>query len=571
MYQLTLIDQTSKPPDFILSRSFGGRINALEHKISLQVADSKEDLPTREQLSDFLTFQRYFFKLRTHVDFRISQPDGRVSHHRTLAGLAPKIFNQEINRLMINIAPRYGKSEWAIAMIAYGLAFYPKSRYMYISKDSELSIKHCKYIKQIVSLPEFRKIFGLWVVSSNSKGGNMTFTLNTGGEVYAVGSGGGIAGRGAGLQNIEEFGGFCLIDDFHKIDEVTSDTVREHAAETYVNSILNRLNNPAKTPIICIGQITHEDDLPTRLKEGKHDFYDWYTVELPSLQNNRALYPEMHTLEMLLKMQDTEPYMFSAQHQQKATPAGGSLFREDRFVLHSLTEIKDRIVYTFVTVDGAETEETWNDATAMSFFGMYKILDEVTGIETDEWGMHILDCIEDRVLPDKIESMFNDFWAKCCLFKVKPKLVGVEKKSSGVTLLAFLEKRQGIEVVDTIPWRQHKNESDTISKSRKNSKIIKGKKNSGKINRFIACQKYAQQRYISLTEGMNYTNMVIKHMGKITANNTHRHDDIADTISDAIHMTYITGYVFDKIMTQQAANLPQAKHYAPLHTGGIKW
>jgi hypothetical protein len=141
-------------------------------------------------------------------------------------------------------------------------------------------------------------------------------------------------------------------------------------------------------------------------------------------------------------------------------------------------------------------------------------------------------------------------------------LIGIEKKSTGVTLLSILGKKQGLEVVDTIPYRRHKNEDEVLDKSRKSL---------SKTNRFLACQRYVSQRFISLTEGMKYTNMVIKHMGKITANDSHKHDDIADTISDAIHMTYITEYVFTKIIEQKAGNSNQALQYESVRTGGIKW
>lgn len=546
---------------WIMSRGYDGRLKALESKFKLYVPETNfPDLPTRESLKDFLTFQRYFFKLRTGIDFRISQPISRRSHHLVLAELAPQIFNQELNRLMVNIAPRYGKSEWAIAMIAYGLAFYPNSRYMYISKDSDLAIKHCKYVRQIINLPEFQRIFKQKVTYSKSTGGSFTFTIEGGGEVYAVGSGGGIAGRGAGMQAITEFGGFCLIDDFHKIDEVTSDTVRNHAADTYVNSIVGRLNNPAKTPIIFIGQICHEDDLPSRLKAGKHDFYPWHIVELKSLDSGTALYPEMHTVEMLLKMKDEEPYMFSAQHQQKAAPAGGSLFLEDRFVLHG-QEIYKKIFYTFVTIDSADTEKSYNDATAMTFFGIYEIEDDnEQGI--GEYGIHILDCINERVTPDKLEALFDDFWLKCRMFHVQPGLVGIEKKVSGVTLLAMLNKKQGLQVVNTIPYRRSANEDDVANNT---------KREKSKINRFINCQKYVNQRYISLTEGMKYTKMVLEQMTSITANDTHKFDDIADTIADAIYMTYISKFVLDLIKNAKPANDAAALQYAPVRTGNIEW
>ena len=41
---------------------------------------------------------------------------------------------------------------------------------------------------------------------------------------------------------------------------------------------------------------------------------------------------------------------------------------------------------------------------------------------------------------------------------------------------------------------------------------------------------------ISFTYNAKHVEQCIKHMSKITTNNTHRHDDIADTLSDAIRI-----------------------------------
>jgi len=553
------------------------QLKALQTRFNLQkVSDSITDLPTREELSDFLKFQKYFFKLRTGIEFRISKPKGRISHHYQLATMAPKIFNHEINRLMINIAPRYGKTEWAIAMMAYGWAYFPKSKWMYISIDPKLVKKACKYVKQIVCLPEFRQIYNIEVTTTNSDPSSITILNNQGGELYGVSSGGGIAGNGAGLQAVDSFGGAILIDDFHKISEIHSELTRDKAAETYEESILNRRNNPAFTPIIFIGQICHEDDLPTRLKKGKHDVERWnqdeggkgITIELQSLdRQGNALYPEMHTTAMLLEMQDKVPYMFAAQHQQKASPAGGAVFKIDRLVLYDRDDIYQQIFFTFITIDSAETDKNYSDPTAMVFFGVYKI--QENGKDTGELGLHIIDAIEERILPDKLEERFNDFYAKCCMFPVKPKLVGIEKESTGVTLLAILGKKQGLEVVDTIPFRRASNDDPIVEQARKQS----GKSSRmSKTVRFLACVWFVSSRFVSLTEGMKYTRMVTEHLESITANDTHKHDDIADCVADAIYMMYITKYIPTCIERLAAANAPKAIQNAiPARTGAIGW
>ena len=43
-------------------------------------------------------------------------------------------------------------------------------------------------------------------------------------------------------------------------------------------------------------------------------------------------------------------------------------------------------------------------------------------------------------------------------------------------------------------------------------------------------------------------------MGKITANNTHRHDDIADTLSDAIRIALIEKTMYSNDHTKMKGN-----------------
>jgi hypothetical protein len=46
-------------------------------------------------------------------------------------------------------------------------------------------------------------------------------------------------------------------------------------------------------------------------------------------------------------------------------------------------------------------------------------------------------------------------------------------------------------------------------------------------------------KLISLTEGARHVDTCVRHMAKITANDAHRHDDICDTLYDAIKIALI--------------------------------
>lgn len=511
-----------------------GKLDKLEQRVSALLNPINPNLPTKEELRDFLTFTKYFYKLATGRDFGVSQPICRRSHQLVLADLVPSIISQEKNRLIINLPPRYGKTVWAIHLIAYGLAFYPDSQYLYISYSAEVAIKQTATIRSILMLPEFREIFGVELSTVfNSKHDFMT---TAGGRVLGVGAGGGITSNGAGIKYCKRFGGLAVIDDIHKPDETHSKGIRDNLKVWFKETFKSRINTP-ETPIICIGQILHEDDIPMNLRrsgledstvEKKTDLLDtekWDSIILRGLDEaGNALDPAMHSAEEHRRMEAVMPYMWWAQYQQEPQPSGGGIFKLDNFTI--LEDRPDNIVETFITVDTAETSKTYNDATVFSFWGLYRL--KINGIEANLWGLHWLDCREIRVDPKDLKDNFMQFYYDCCRFKIPPVIVGIEKKSTGTTLISVLSELPSIRVVNTIDHRIELKKIDEI----KEKIILK----SNKIDRFLSHQEFVFSRRITFDKYMKHAKMCIDHLVKITANDTHSHDDIADTMSDAILM-----------------------------------
>ena len=354
------------------------------------------------------------------------------------------------------------------------------------------------------------------------------FETEKGGSVYAAGADGEITGRGAGIKAGNRFGGCIVIDDIHKPSEVNSDTIRQSVNDWYFNTLQSRLNEPTKTPIIFIGQRLHEDDLAANLINSG----EWETVIIPVLDNNgHPLHPQMHDKEKLAKMQETMPYVFSSQYQQDPLPAGGGIFKPEWFYQ---TEYEPIIDATFICADTAETDKSYNDATVFSFFGIYKIL--LGDIDTGLVGLHWLDCVELRIEPKDLEAEFLAFYASCMRYKVQPRLAAIERKSTGVTLLSTLKGIRGLQVLD----------------------VERTKASGNKTTRFLEIQPYVAARQVSLPIEGKHTAMVLEHMRKITANDSHRHDDIADTLYDGIKL----GIIDNIIMTTAKVNVQDDERIA---------
>jgi hypothetical protein len=383
-----------------------------------------------------LTFTRVYYRLRTGRDFVINQPTSRESHYLTIARALERVAIGQSRRLIINVPPRYGKTELLIHFIAWMLARYPDSNFLYVSYSHSLAKKQTSTIRDIVNMRDYRDLFGFKLTDDTSAKDDFETTM--GGSVYAAGAGGTITGRGAGIKGSSRFGGIIGIDDIHKPDEATSDTIREGIIEWYYNTLVSRTNDPS-TPIIYIGQRVHEHDLASVLLASG----EWESVIIPAIDlAGNPLDPSMHDLVSLRKMESDSPYNFASQYMQDPQPAGGGIFKRDWFLC---LEREPELIDTFITVDTAETDKDYNDATVFSFWGMYEIMYGSKG--TGLYGLHWLDCRELRIEPKDLEVEFMDFYRHCMLHYLKPHIAAIEKKSTGVTLASVLKDMQGLRII----------------------------------------------------------------------------------------------------------------------------
>jgi hypothetical protein len=470
----------------------------------------------------FLLFARVFYELKTGRKFTISNPPGREPHIITMARELKAVFNMEVTRLLINVPPGYHKSTLLVYWVAWCYANYPDCNFLYISVGYDLAVKHTSTIKEIMEMPIYRELFGVSLRSDSKSKGN--FKTEAGGICTAFGAEMTIVGADAGLPNCDRFSGCVIMDDMHKHTDTFSDVLREKPIENYKGTITSRPRGH-KVARIFIGQRLHEQDLPAYFIEGREG-HEWKKVILTALdEHDNPLYPETFPKSDLLIMRKTDPYNFAAQQMQNPSPAGGGIFQRDWF---HLTDIDPPILATFLTIDSAETDKTWNDASSMSFFGIYKI--EHRGIDFGVYGLHWLGCKEVRIEPKDLEAEFFDFYGECMRFSVKPDWVLIEKKSTGVTLTSILKTVPGLRVMD----------------------IERNAGGGNKTARFYECQKFVAKKQISISRHGKHTEMCLEHMRKITGNNSHAHDDIADTLEMAIRATLIEGTVLPHENKQNA-------------------
>lgn len=287
-------------------------------------------------LSGVLKFTRYFFKQRNKRKFVVGD------HHKQISDALDKVLAGEIKKLIINIAPRYGKTELAVKnFIAMGLALNPKAKFIHLSYSDDLARDNSSDVQAIMREPEYQKLFDAQPTSPNSK----KWYTEQGGGLYAVSSAGQVTGFGAGLVDEEqeneelldefipcvdgtEFGGAIIIDDPIKPDDALSALVRNKVNNKFDTTIRNRVNS-RNTPIIIIMQRLNEQDLCGFLMTKEPG--EWTVLSLPCIYQDekgerKALWNFKHTLLELDDLRLKNSFVFDTQYMQDPKPLEGLMY-----------------------------------------------------------------------------------------------------------------------------------------------------------------------------------------------------------------------------------------------------
>ena len=269
---------------------------------------------------DLYFFSRYMFYIRKGYVWQQSP------HHKIICDKLMQVFRGEIRNLVVNLPPRYSKTELAIVnFISWAFGQYPDCEFIHSSYSSALATNNSSQIRDMVLHDEYKAIFPNLHLKDDSKAKDHWKTTQ-GGVMYATGAGGTITGFGAGKLR-DGFGGCIALDDPHKADEARSETMRTNVINWFTETIKSRRNDPSKTPIIIIMQRLHENDLSGYLLAGNDDD-EWQHLKLPAIQaDGTALWAQKHSIDKLRQMQIASPYMFAGQYMQEPAPLDGGVFK----------------------------------------------------------------------------------------------------------------------------------------------------------------------------------------------------------------------------------------------------
>ena len=361
-------------------------------------------------------------------------------HHRRLAQLFEDIANGKKKRIIVNIAPRHGKSELISYLApAWFLGKHPAKKIIMASHTADLAVNFGRRVRNLVGSDSYKDVFPNVELQADSKSASRWGT-NFNGEYFAIGVGGALAGRGADL---------FIIDDPHSEQDAKlgKPDVFLPAWEWFQSGPLQRLM-PGGAIIVVMtrwskldltGQIVNQ-----MIKNDEVD--NWEVVEFPAILENKEgeevpLWPEFWSLQELQSRRAAlDVRYWNAQYMQNPVSEEGALIKREWWNIWE-EENPPACEFIIMTLDAAQEANTRSDYNALTTWGVF------FNEETDNYNIILLNSVKKRLeFPELKELCLEEYrdW--------EPDSFIVEKKSNGAALYQEF-RRMGIPVGEFTPGK----------------------------------------------------------------------------------------------------------------------
>ena len=362
-------------------------------------------------------------------------------HHRKLAKIFKDVIEGRKKRVIINIAPRMGKSEFSSYLFpAYFLGNFPEKKIIMGTHTAGLSEDFGRRVRNLIDGEEYHELFPATQVADDQKAAGKWSTA-AGGQYYAAGVGGALAGSGADL---------FVIDDPHSEQDVkiNSRLAFDTAWSWFQTGPLQRLM-PGGAIIIIMTRWS-KLDLTGRLLDYQSknpESEPWEVVELPAIlnedtDNEKSLWPEQWPLESLKqKKAAMDPQYWNAQYMQNPVSNNAAIISRNAWRVWD-KDTPPRCDYIIQSWDTAFEAKTSADYSACTTWGVF-----YNEEENDKAQVILLDAFKDRMAFPELKATALKHYKEW-----NPDAFIVEKKAAGAPLIQEL-RNMGIPVQETNPSR----------------------------------------------------------------------------------------------------------------------
>jgi len=357
-------------------------------------------------------------------------------HHRRLANIFEEIAAGKKKRVIVNIAPRHGKSELISYLApAWFLGKYPHKKVIMASHTADLAVDFGRRVRNLVADEKYKDIFPQIELQQDSKSASRWGT-NFKGEYFAIGVGGALAGRGADL---------FIIDDPHSEQEAKQmrPEVFLPAWEWFQSGPIQRLM-PGGAIIVVMTRWS-KLDLTAQIVNHmvkNEDADQWEVVEFPAiLPSGKALWPDFWPVEELeAKKVGMDPRYWQAQYMQDPTAEEGALIKREWWQIWD-KETPPECEFVIMSLDAAQEANNRADYNALTTWGVFQ------NEETNVYNIILLNSVKKRMEFPELKAMVLEEYKEW-----EPDAFIVEKKSNGSALYQEL-RRMGVPVSEFTPGK----------------------------------------------------------------------------------------------------------------------
>ena len=393
------------------------------------------------------------------------------AHHQMIANHLEAVESGDIDRLMIFMPPRHGKT---MLVSEYFPAWYmgrnPESEVIAATYSYDRANDIGRKVRNQLLSPYHQQVFSDCHISPDSKGANK-FSTEEGGMYYSVGTGGAITGRGANL--------FIIDDPIKGREDADSETNQRKLRDWFKSVAYTRMMD--KNAIIVIMTRWSFYDLAGFLQEeAAHE--NWVVLDLPAIaeadndaigrKTGDALWPTKYgrpRLDRIRKTVGTREW--NALYQQKPLPEGGGIVdiewfkkypwtswqyvmcpnmefsknkfageKYRRYLKHKLDSGEISPVNTIVNSwDTAFKEQQINDPSACTTWGLAQ----------DRY--YLMNCINKRMNFPSLKRAVVKEYERSKMLGCGEVTVLIEDKASGQSLIQELQNSTRIPVVPIKP------------------------------------------------------------------------------------------------------------------------
>ena len=363
-------------------------------------------------------------------------------HLRAIAEHLEAVSSGEIDNLVINIPPGCCKSILvSVAWPAWEWTRDPSLRVLGASYGADLAIRDAAKCRDIITSPWYQ---ARWPKVEIKKGADQKtkYELTGGGWRMATS----VGGRATGEHPDRK-----IVDDPTSAKQAESDAERSSANIWFDRTLSTRGESRGARTVVVMQRLA-EDDLTGHILSEKYDYehlclpMEYETVkkrhvtsigwEDPRTTAGSLLWPEMFPAPSVKKLKRLlGEYGTAGQFQQRPAPEGGGILKTKFFQLWPVKKALPVFEYILQSYDGAYSEDTTNDPSAGTVWGVFQ--------DGKKRGVMLLDAWDEHLgypsFRQKLIDEWHSVYGKTAERKgKKADLALVENKSSGISILQDL-------------------------------------------------------------------------------------------------------------------------------------